>query len=155
MTATVPQAVVQLRRRFPGARVQVQEGRVREMIQRLLDGGRVSLLVGVVSTLAAVIFGILIGALAGFSGGRLDDLLMRFTEFFQTIPQLAMAVVLVAINRNLASSASISGTSAPSGYFALASSVSRSSTGALSSSRCNKWVWACCFSNCCRRSRIF
>ena len=38
VTATVPRAVVQLRRRLPGARVQVQEGRVREMIQRLLDG---------------------------------------------------------------------------------------------------------------------
>jgi DNA-binding transcriptional LysR family regulator len=38
VTATVPQAVVQLRKRLPGARVQVQEGRVREMIQRLLDG---------------------------------------------------------------------------------------------------------------------
>jgi DNA-binding transcriptional LysR family regulator len=38
VTATVPQAVVQLRRRLPGARVQIQEGRVREMIQRLLDG---------------------------------------------------------------------------------------------------------------------
>lgn len=60
-------------------------------------GARVSLLVGVVSTLAAVIFGVLIGAVAGFFGGRMDDALMRFTEFFQTIPQLAMAVVLVAI----------------------------------------------------------
>ena len=35
--------------------------------------------------------------LAGYYGGRIDDLLMRFTEFFQTIPQFAMAVVLVAI----------------------------------------------------------
>jgi peptide/nickel transport system permease protein len=60
-------------------------------------GARVSLLVGVVSTLVAVLFGILVGALAGYYGGRTDDLLMRFTEFFQTIPQLAMAVVLVAI----------------------------------------------------------
>lgn len=38
VTAAVPQAVVQLRRRLPGARVQIQEGRVRDMIQRLLDG---------------------------------------------------------------------------------------------------------------------
>ena len=63
----------------------------------LAYGARVSLMVGVISTLVAVIFGILIGALAGFYGGRIDDMLMRFTEFFQTIPQLAMAVVLVAI----------------------------------------------------------
>lgn len=39
VTATVPQAVAELRRRLPTARVQVQEGRVREMIQRLLNGG--------------------------------------------------------------------------------------------------------------------
>ena len=69
----------------------------RDVLSRLVYGARVSLLVGVVSTLVAVVFGILIGALAGFYGGRIDDMLMRFTEFFQTVPQLAMAVVLVAI----------------------------------------------------------
>ena len=63
----------------------------------LAYGARVSLLVGVVSTLVAVCAGILIGAAAGYYGGWVDDLMMRFTEFFQTIPQLAMAVVLVAI----------------------------------------------------------
>ena len=45
----------------------------------------------------ALLFGIAIGAIAGYCGGRIDDALMRFTEFFQTIPQLAMAVVLVAV----------------------------------------------------------
>ena len=69
----------------------------RDIATGLAYGARVSLLVGVVSTLVAVVFGILVGALAGFYGGRTDDVLMRFTEFFQTIPQLAMAVVLVAI----------------------------------------------------------
>lgn len=69
----------------------------RDLCAGLVYGARVSLLVGIVSTLAAVVFGILIGALAGFYGGCVDDFLMRFTEFFQTIPQLAMAVVLVAI----------------------------------------------------------
>ena len=50
----------------------------------------------IVQPLPAV-FGILIGSVAGYCGGRIDDALMRFTEFFQTIPQLAMAVVIVAI----------------------------------------------------------
>jgi peptide/nickel transport system permease protein len=63
----------------------------------LAYGARVSLLISVVSTVVAVFLGILVGALAGYYGGRIDDALMRFTEFFQTIPQLAMAVVLVAI----------------------------------------------------------
>lgn len=69
----------------------------RDIAAGLAYGARVSLLVGIVSTLVAVVFGILVGSLAGFYGGRVDDVLMRFTEFFQTIPQLAMAVVLVAI----------------------------------------------------------
>ncbi len=63
----------------------------------LAYGARVSLLISLISTLVAVFFGVLIGALAGFYGGWIDDVLMRFTEFFQTIPQLAMAIVLVAI----------------------------------------------------------
>lgn len=69
----------------------------RDVTAGLLYGARVSLLVGVVSTVVALVVGILVGAIAGYSGGRIDDALMRFTEFFQTIPQLAMAVVIVAI----------------------------------------------------------
>jgi peptide/nickel transport system permease protein len=69
----------------------------RDITAGLLYGARVSLLVGVISTCVALVFGILIGSVAGYCGGRIDDLLMRFTEFFQTIPQLAMAVVIVAI----------------------------------------------------------
>lgn len=71
----------------------------RDIAAGIAYGARVSLLVGSVSTAVAVIFGVLVGAVAGYHGGRVDDLLMRLTEFFQTIPQLAMAVVLVAIFR--------------------------------------------------------
>jgi peptide/nickel transport system permease protein len=69
----------------------------RDIAAGLAYGARVSLLVGLVSTAVATLFGISIGAVAGYYGGRIDDVLMRFTEFFQTIPALAMAVVLVAI----------------------------------------------------------
>ncbi|KJK23173.1 ABC transporter permease [Burkholderiaceae bacterium 16] len=69
----------------------------RDITAGMLYGARVSLLVGVISTGVALVFGILIGSVAGYCGGRIDDALMRFTEFFQTIPQLAMAVVIVAI----------------------------------------------------------
>jgi len=69
----------------------------RDIAAGLAYGARVSLLVGVVSTAVAVVIGVTLGALAGFYGGKTDDLLMRFTEFFQTIPAFAMAVVLVAI----------------------------------------------------------
>ncbi|MFJ3047872.1 ABC transporter permease [Herbaspirillum chlorophenolicum] len=69
----------------------------RDLAAGLAYGARVSLMIGLISTLVAVLFGIVVGALAGYNGGRIDDLLMRCTEFFQTIPQLAMAMVLVAI----------------------------------------------------------
>jgi peptide/nickel transport system permease protein len=69
----------------------------RDIAAGLAYGARMSLLVGLVSTSVATLFGISVGALAGYYGGRVEDVLMRFTEFFQTIPALALAVVLVAI----------------------------------------------------------
>src|SRR5260370_6484291 len=69
----------------------------RDVFAGIIFGARVSLLVGLVSTLAALAVGIPLGAIAGYFGGRIDDALMRFTEFFQTIPSFALAIVLVAI----------------------------------------------------------
>ena len=69
----------------------------RDIAAGIAYGARVSLMIGMISTLVAVLIGIVVGALAGYYGGRVDDALMRGTEFFQTIPQLAMALVLVAI----------------------------------------------------------
>jgi len=69
----------------------------RDITAGLVWGARVSLMIGLLSTGVALLFGVVVGATAGYCGGRIDDLLMRFTEFFQTIPQLAMAVVIVAV----------------------------------------------------------
>ena len=69
----------------------------RDVFAGVIYGARVSLLVGLVSTLVALIVGVPVGALAGYFGGRIDDLLMRFTELFQTVPSFALAIVLVAI----------------------------------------------------------
>jgi peptide/nickel transport system permease protein len=63
----------------------------------LAFGAQISLLVGIVSTLVALAIGVVLGAFAGYYGGVLDHALMRFTEFFQTIPNFALAIVLVAI----------------------------------------------------------
>lgn len=71
----------------------------RDIASAVAHGAGMSLLVGFVSTLAALLIGIPIGAVAGYFGGRVDDLLMRFTEFFQSVPNFALAVVLVAIFR--------------------------------------------------------
>ncbi|MGY3655153.1 ABC-type dipeptide/oligopeptide/nickel transport system permease component [Bradyrhizobium sp. USDA 376] len=69
----------------------------RDVFAGMIFGARVSLLVGLVSTLVALLVGVPIGAMAGYFGGKVDDALMRFTEFFQTIPSFALAIVLVAI----------------------------------------------------------
>ncbi|MFC0216871.1 ABC transporter permease [Pseudochelatococcus lubricantis] len=69
----------------------------RNVAAGLAHGARVSLLVGLVSTFAALLIGIPVGALAGYFGGWVDDVLMRITEFFQTVPSFALAIVIVAI----------------------------------------------------------
>jgi peptide/nickel transport system permease protein len=69
----------------------------RSVAAGVAHGARTSLLIGGVATLIAVCLGIVIGGLAGYYGGILDDALMRLTEFFQTIPYFIFAIVLVAI----------------------------------------------------------
>lgn len=69
----------------------------RNVAAGLVHGARVSLIVGLVSTAVALLIGVPLGALAGFYGGWVDEGAMRFTEFFQTIPSFALAIVLVAI----------------------------------------------------------
>lgn len=69
----------------------------RDITAGLVWGARVSLMIGLLSTVIALAFGVVIGTISGYCGGRIDDALMRFTEFFQTIPQLALTVVIVAV----------------------------------------------------------
>ena len=69
----------------------------RDVLSGLLHGAGISLMIGFVSTLAALLIGVPLGAVAGYLGGRVDDLAMRFTELFQTIPSFALAIVIVAI----------------------------------------------------------
>ena len=69
----------------------------RDVASGLMHGARVSLLIGFVSTGVALLIGVPLGAAAGYLGGTADDLAMRFTELFQTVPSFALAIVLVAI----------------------------------------------------------
>ena len=69
----------------------------RNVAAGIMHGAWVSLLIGLVSTTVALAIGVPLGAIAGYYGGLIDDALMRFTEFFQTIPNFALAIVLVAI----------------------------------------------------------
>lgn len=69
----------------------------RDVAISLIYGGRATLLVGAVAALLSVSIGVSVGALAGFYGGRLDAVLMRVTEFFQVLPALLFAMVVVTL----------------------------------------------------------
>lgn len=69
----------------------------RDVAAGIAHGARISLMVGAVSTVASLCIGVSLGALAGYLGGWVDDAVMRFTEFFQTIPSFVFAILLVAI----------------------------------------------------------
>ncbi|MCI0546328.1 MAG: ABC transporter permease [Candidatus Rokubacteria bacterium] len=71
----------------------------RDLLAGIFHGARVSLSIGAAATAAALGVGVLVGALAGFHGGLADDLLMRGTEAFQTIPPFVFVIVVVVIAR--------------------------------------------------------
>lgn len=71
----------------------------RDIWTGVLHGARVSLLVGVLAAATSAVIGVSIGSIAGYYGGRLEDVLMRTTEFFLVIPTFLLALVLVAIWR--------------------------------------------------------
>ncbi|MET4697213.1 peptide/nickel transport system permease protein [Constrictibacter sp. MBR-5] len=70
----------------------------RDVLARLLQGGRVSLFVGLAAALTSAVFGTVIGLAAGFYGGRLDTLLMRFTDGVISLPLLPLLIVLAAVD---------------------------------------------------------
>jgi oligopeptide transport system permease protein len=69
----------------------------RDLLVRCLIGGRVSLTVGLLATLASVSLGIVWGATAGFLGGRIDAVMMRVVDMMYAIPYLLIAILLVTI----------------------------------------------------------
>ena len=69
----------------------------RDLLVRCLIGGRVSLTVGLLATLASVSIGIVWGATAGFIGGKVDTLMMRVVDMMYAIPYLLIAILLVTI----------------------------------------------------------
>ncbi len=70
----------------------------RDLLLRMLYGGRVSLFVGLVAALVSAALGTAIGLLAGFHGGKLDALLMRLTDSIIALPLLPLLIVLAAID---------------------------------------------------------
>ena len=69
----------------------------RDVMARTIQGGRISLMIGMSAAVLEIIIGVLIGALAGFYGGLVDSVLMRFTEAMLIIPSLFLLIVVARI----------------------------------------------------------
>jgi peptide/nickel transport system permease protein len=71
----------------------------RDMMTRVLYGGRISLTIGVLAVAISLLIGTTIGSLAGFYGGAVDNVLMRTTDFFRSFPSLFVLILLSALLR--------------------------------------------------------
>lgn len=68
----------------------------RDMFSRVLIGGRISLMVGIISTAVSLIIGVLFGAVSGYVGGRVDNLMMRIVDVLYALPYMMIVIVLLA-----------------------------------------------------------
>jgi oligopeptide transport system permease protein len=69
----------------------------RDMLARVLQGGRISLMVGIISTFVSLIVGVSYGAIAGYLGGRIDNLMMRLVDMIYAIPYILIVIVLLSV----------------------------------------------------------
>jgi oligopeptide transport system permease protein len=74
----------------------------RDLLSRLLDGARISVSVAIVVQLVILLIGVPIGAIAGWFSGRLDNLLMRFTDIIYAFPDLLFIIILSVVFRETA-----------------------------------------------------
>jgi oligopeptide transport system permease protein len=69
----------------------------RDIFARVLQGGRISLMVGIISTTVSLIIGVSYGAAAGYLGGRIDNLMMRIVDILYAIPYILIVIVLLSV----------------------------------------------------------
>jgi peptide/nickel transport system permease protein/oligopeptide transport system permease protein len=69
----------------------------RDIAQRIVHGARISLYVGIVVELISLLIGIPLGAIAGYYGGKIDDIIMRFTDIMLSFPSLLLAMAVMTI----------------------------------------------------------
>ena len=74
----------------------------RDLLTRILYGGRISLLVGICATTVSLLIGVIYGAIAGFSGGRMDNFMMRMVDILYALPFTIFVIILmVFFGRNI------------------------------------------------------
>lgn len=69
----------------------------RDLFARTLQGTQISLLVGLLGTAVAVVIGLFYGAIAGFVGGRVDNIMMRFVDILMSIPTMFVIIILMVV----------------------------------------------------------
>jgi len=69
----------------------------RDLLTRVIYGGRISIGIGIVGTITAMLFGTFYGAIAGFIGGRTDNIMMRIVDVIYTLPYTMLVIVLMAL----------------------------------------------------------
>ena len=72
----------------------------RDLLSRCLYGGQISIAVGIVGTLVSLLIGVLYGSIAGYAGGRIDELMMRFVDFLYSLPYLFLVIILLVFFSN-------------------------------------------------------
>jgi peptide/nickel transport system permease protein len=73
----------------------------RDMFTRLMYGGRISLTVGLLATVVGVSIGTIVGSIAGYYGGTVDNLLMRLTDLFISLPRIFMLIIMSLLMRSV------------------------------------------------------
>jgi peptide/nickel transport system permease protein len=68
-----------------------------DVLSRLIEGARISLLIGATASIVAMVIGGLVAIPAGYAGGRTDSILMRITDYFITVPALPLMIVVAAV----------------------------------------------------------
>lgn len=72
----------------------------RDQLARVLQGGQISLFVGIISTLMSLLIGVSYGAIAGYFGGRLDNIMMRIVDVLYSLPYIIVVIVLLSMFRS-------------------------------------------------------
>lgn len=89
----------------------------RDILSRLIYGTRLSLTLGVLSVLLAAALGGILGSIAGYYGGRVDNLIMRFLDIYQSVPGLVMCIAMAAaLGSGITNSVLAIGITTMSGY---------------------------------------
>ena len=73
----------------------------RDMLARVMQGGRLSLLVGLAATVVSITIGVFYGAIAGYAGGRIDNLMMRIVDVLYALPYMFLVIILMVLVRAL------------------------------------------------------